>query len=72
MGRDYEAVIDMSTASNGYDRPSLIDLNSKGYGANALRQRFAFCRFCLLRRAACDPKQSLSLPCKSVLYPQIG
>jgi hypothetical protein len=55
MCRDYEAIIDMSTASNGYDRSSLIDLNSKDYGANALRQRFDFFRFCLLRRAACDP-----------------
>lgn len=29
MGRDYEAVVDMSTASNGYGRSSLIELNSK-------------------------------------------
>ncbi|MBK3453234.1 hypothetical protein [Pseudomonas sp. MF6754] len=45
MCRNYVAVIDMSTASNGYDQSSLIDLNSKGYGANAMRQRFAFAGF---------------------------
>jgi hypothetical protein len=68
MGRGYEAVIDMSTASHRYDRSSLIDLNSKGYGSNAPRQRFALGRFLPITRGRNRPRADCLPANKSVPF----
>lgn len=58
IGRGYEAVIDLSTGTNGYVRSSLVDLNFKSSGNRVEILLLTF--FMAVRGAGFGQKQSFN------------